>query len=305
MSDIDNDQDLELDQDQDQDQNEDQDQNINNDQDDQNQDGDDQNNDGDGENGDSEGDQGGKPKVTDKGTKLDDNPMSALNQQLANANRKLGGYEQLLTNPVQLEAYLNDLKGKNGGNEKKEDEIDIASLDPSKLETVEDVQEFAAKLQKGFMQKVAKIEGNLNQGAKTQQIKELGQKIESEISEVMSTVPELRETNPDGSKNPSFDPKLDKFIGDMYESIDLDKKTGMFKGSISFKYLASAVMAAVKYGESRAVKKAATTIIDKTHGRVITNQGGNSGVQVDESKMSAAGTIASRIARVAQSRGMK
>lgn len=304
MSDIDNDQDLDLDQDQ----NEDQDQNINNDQDDDQSggnEGDDQNNDGEGEEGDDEGDQGGKPKVTDKGTKLDDNPMSALNQQLANANRKVGGYEQLLSNPVQLEAYLNDLKGKNGGNEKKEDEIDIASLDPSKLETVEDVQEFAAKLQKGFMQKMNKIEGNLNQGAKTQQIKELGQKIENEISEVMSSVPELRETNPDGSKNPSFDPKLDKFIGDLYESIDLDKKSGMFKGSVSFKYLANAVMAAVKYGESRSVKKAATTIIDKTHGRVITNQGGNSGVQVDESKMSAAGTIASRISRVAQSRGIK
>lgn len=302
MSDIDNDQDLNLDQDQDQDQdeNQDQDQDINNQDEDESGAG---NGEGDGSSDEDENGDGGElPKKTDKGTKLDPNPMSALNQEYKNALSKVGRYEAVLNNPVMLRQYLAELEGEKGGNNNGgEEEIDISKLDTSKLETVEDIQEYAAKLQKGFQQKIAKIESQFTQGAQTQQIKDLGTKISNEVTEVQNQIPELRELNADGSKNPSFDPKLDDFIGSLYEEFDLDPKTKFFRGQIGFKRLATAIMSAVKYGETRASKKAGTVIVDKTHGRIMDKggQGGNNGAQIDESKMSGAGLIGSRIARAA------
>src|SRR5690606_18792007 len=47
----------------------------------------------------------GQPKLTEKGTKLDPNPLSAAHQELANERRKLAQYQQVLSNPEMLKRY--------------------------------------------------------------------------------------------------------------------------------------------------------------------------------------------------------
>src|SRR6185369_9068021 len=47
-----------------------------------------------------------KPELTDKGTKLDPDPLSRANQELANERKKIKDYEEVLTNPILLKGYL-------------------------------------------------------------------------------------------------------------------------------------------------------------------------------------------------------
>ena len=48
------------------------------------------------------------PKTTDRGTKLDPNPQSAIHQELANAKSEMKKYQEFLQNPKAVKKYLED-----------------------------------------------------------------------------------------------------------------------------------------------------------------------------------------------------
>lgn len=244
----------------------------------------------------------GKQELSDKGTKLDPNPQSRLHQELANAKKDLEMYREVLQNPKRLKSYIKELEeelGESTGQSEqdlkdKAKEEDFVS-DPDKIETVDDLKSYAKFLKKEQSREIESIKREISKKEEVSRIKETSNKITSEIETVQKLYPELRPLNPDGSKNPDFDPALEKEVADLYEELDYDKKTGLFLGKVSVKAIADKVMRIRKLGESSGSKRAQTVVIDKRNGAVKTNTGGNK--TTDESQMSAAQTIASRIQR--------
>lgn len=259
---------------------------------------------GDESESDESGDKGKKTDVTDKGTKLDPDPLSQANQLRANAERKAREYEAFLNDPVKVKAYLEDLEKENGG-AKKEDEKssdDISKLDPKKLETVEDLQNFAEALKEATRKEIAAVKSQLTGMTTSQQQKDTANRIQSEIAEVQSKYPQLRELNPDGSKNPDYDEELDKLVGETYNELDLDKRTGNYRGKVNILSIADRIMKAKTIGEGNGSRKAQTDVIDKRKGRVITSKTGGGAQTVDDTKLSPAATIAERMKRAASRR---
>lgn len=237
--------------------------------------------------------EGGSKKdaqVTEKGTKLDPDPMSALNQQLANERAKVRQFEQFLSNPDNLRRYLEEVERETGRAKAPQDEISI-----DKVQTVEDVQRF-------LNQEVAKIRAEaeevkrLKYGLASQAVEEkVGSTITREVDEVRRKYPELRPTNADGSPNPDFDPDLEHELGELFDELDLDKRTGAYRGSVSLLKLADRLMKAAKRGQDQGSRRAQTLVQDRRTGRVIS--GGSSDSQPDESNLTASQTIAARMAR--------
>lgn len=241
-----------------------------------------------------------KTDVTEKGTKLDPDPLSQANQLRANAERQTRQYEALLNDPDRLKAYVKELEAESGA---KQDDIEspaLDSLDPTKLETVEDLQNFAKALKEATQKEISQVQKQLSGFTSTQVEEKTISRIQGEISSIKDTYPELREFNADGSKNPDYNEELDTLVGETYNELDLDPKTGKYRGSISVKQIADRIMKARSVGEGSGSRKAKTTIVDKRGGRVITSQTGGEGKTIDESKLSASATIAQRLQRASK-----
>lgn len=252
---------------------------------------------------DSQDSDGEQPQKTDKGTNLDPNPKSAVHQQLANAKREVEDYRRFMSDPEQVERYLEELRretGKAKVEPEKAKEEETFVTDPDKIETVDDLKSYAKYLRKTQTEAIEDMKSKLSQKEASDKVKETGTRIASEIDEVQKKYPELRPTNPDGTPNPEFDPELEKEVADLYQELDFDKKTGLYRGNISVRSIADRVMKVRRLGESTGSKRAQTVVIDKRNGAVKTNNGG--GKPADESQMSPAQTIASRIQRAMKNR---
>lgn len=246
-------------------------------------------------------DKSDKEEKSDKGTKLDDDPLSRAHQLRANAEAKQRRYEEFLNDPKKVKAYLQELEEEQGKkSETSTEETDfLKDLDPEKMKTPADVVEFAKTLKEATRKEVAQMKEQLTGMASTQQQKEMAGRIQGEISSVQTKYPELREFNADGTKNPDFNPELENLIGETYESLDFDKKTGRFRGQVSVAAIADKIMGAKKIGEGSGSRKAQTDVLDKRGGRVTTSKTSSDAQTTDESKLSPAATIAARMSRVA------
>lgn len=235
-------------------------------------------------------------KLTDKGTKLDPNPQSAVHQELANAKREAEQYREFMSNPAQVKKYLADLEaelGEQTGESKAEikDRAEDENLvtDPNKIETPEDFKSYVNFLTKDLQkakQDLLKERDSIRYEA---QEKAIGERLVSEIDSIQSKYSFL---NP---KSPDFDPILEKEIADQYEEIDKDPRTGRYLGKVSVAAIAERAIRIRKLGEATGSKTAQTTVLDKRQGAIKT--GGAGTTSSDESKMSAAQVIASRMAR--------
>lgn len=241
-------------------------------------------------------------KLTDKGTKLDPDPKSAYHQQLANAKREVEEYRRFMTDPKALKNYISDLEKELGEatgqtkqeiRDKAEDENYVT--DPDKIETADDLRSYAKFLKKDL----EKTKDELRQEAQTRKVEEqdkaIGDQVVSEVSQVQAKYSVLREFNPDGTKNPEFDAELEKEIADEFKDVDFNPKTGKFMGKHSLMRIADRFMKIHNRGKSSGTKDAQTIVADKRHGAI--RSGGGKSQSLDESKMSAAQLIASRMAR--------
>lgn len=242
------------------------------------------------------------PELTEKGTKLAEDPLQRANQLRANAEKKVEDYENLLMDPDQLERYVQDLKASRGDDgkhttiEASPEAKQILQVDPDKIETVEDLRNFAKAVQQTLEEEVGSIKktvGGIVEGQKTEK---MAQKVSSDIDAVRAKYPELRDKNPDGSPNPSFNPTFDEKLGKLYESLDFDPKTKMFRGQVNIVDLADTLADMMNVGKTKGSTEAQTIIKDKRVGR--TSSGSvTAPSDVDEKDMTPSQIIASRIKR--------
>lgn len=241
-------------------------------------------------------------EITEKGTKLDPNPQSAVHQRLANAEREAKEYRDFMSNPIQVKRYLSELEAELGQStgesqkqiqERAEDE-DLVT-DPGKIETPEDFQSYVKFLKKDIDQAKDDLVRERDSIRREASERAINERLISEIDTLQNKYSFLREKNADGSLNPEFDQNLEKEIADQYEELDKDPRTGRFRGNISIADIAERAVRIRKLGEATGSKYAQTTVLDKRQGAVKT--GGGGAVSSDESKMTATQLIASRMSK--------
>lgn len=231
----------------------------------------------------------GETPLTEKGTKLDPDPKSALNQQLANERAKARQYEEFLNDPQRVKVYLQELERERGVSPLAQGDTD-EEIRPEQIETVEDVRQFLAQERAKDRQEVEELKRYVGQFSQAQGQLAVGDKIRNDIVQVRQKYPEL------DPNSPEYDETLEKGLGDFYQELDLDANSGVFRGQVSLSRLADRLMSAAKRGESQGSRRAQTTVADRRVGRVRTGSGNTSG-EVDEDKLSPSQTIAARMAR--------
>lgn len=241
--------------------------------------------------------QNGETKLTEKGTKLDENPLSAAHQQLANAVKQIKQYEEFLGNPEAVARYLeqNGYKKADANGEKPKVEP-LLKIDASKLQTVGDLQEAFNGLQTAFLERLGKSEETVANLTKQLQGLSEGRKVEviqsrtrSDISTIRSKYPELDPKSGEGVYNE----ELEKDIAELYHSLDFDERTGGYRGQISLAQIAERVMQAASKARKQGSEDAKTKVIVKNSGKVVTST--KSGAGKVEENADAGFTIASRV----------
>lgn len=242
--------------------------------------------------------EGAPIEKTEKGTKLDSDPLSQANQLRANAEAELRQYQALLNDPDRLKAYVKELESERGVPQNETSKTDLGAIDPDKLETVDDLRLFA----KGVLEELGSVKRQLYGFTTSQQEEHLSRSIQNGISQVTAKYPELREFNADGTPNPEYNAELDALVGNTFNDLDLDKKTQRYKGAVNIVDIADRIMSARKLGESTGSRKAQTDVKDKRLGRITGTGTETVTPPVDESKLSPSATIAARMANAAKKR---
>ncbi len=225
-----------------------------------------------------------KQDVSEKGTKLDDNPLSRVNQELANERAKVRQYEGVLNDPTVLKKYVQTF-------DKTEEEPEIKYED---VQTNEDLQKFLKQRDSKVEGKIKDLDQTISNIKSAQKDTITANRIQSDITAIRSQWDELDpKFGQDGKPtNPNYDPVLDNSIGRIYEMYDLDKQTGGFKGQVSIKDIAEIVMQAAGSSKKQGSAEAQTTIINRKSGRAVS---GASSTAPDETNMTPGQLIASRI----------
>ncbi len=151
----------------------------------------------------------GQPQYTEKGTRLDENPMSALNQQLANERAKARQYEALLNDPQKVKAYLAELERERGvGQQAQEGEIR-----PEQIQTIEDIHRYLEQERAKDRQELEQLKQYIGNFSQVQGVLAVGDRIRNDISQVRQKYPEL------DPRSPEYDEALEKELGELYEEI--------------------------------------------------------------------------------------
>lgn len=229
-----------------------------------------------------------KAEVTEKGTKLDPDPMSALNQQLANERGYRKQYEDVLNSPEKLADYAKTMGLELTKKEIKEIQEDT-SFDASKIETVDDLRAFAKNLDSKIEQKVKELDKGIAGIKESDRIEAVSSQIKDDISAVREKYPAL------DPKSESYDKGLDEAVDRVFEMADFDPQTKQFLGKARLTDIADQFMKVRQGGEQTGSKNAQTIVKDRRKGAVVT---GGKDSAPDESNMTPAQIIASRMARM-------
>lgn len=207
-------------------------------------------------------------EYTEKGTRRDPNPQSAVHQDLANTRAKLSDYEKVLSDP-QLLLQFAKAAGYNNISEAKEaiqDEIDEYS--PEKLQTAQDVSNALNSLSKqlkNVLQENSELKKQVSGMSETSKANTIYNKTASDIATIREKYPEL---NP---KSPNFNPELEERVGRLYQTVDFDQRTGSWRGSYSLADIAEEVMGAARIAMKQGSEQAQKTTVTKQQGRIVTS----------------------------------
>lgn len=238
--------------------------------------------------------EGEEAKLTEKGTKLDPNPQSAVHQELANAKRASQDMARLLSDPQALNQYM---KEKFGDEATKVAETPEAPkvYKPEDFENLEDVATVVNKLQAESFEKTQALETTVKQLStavnsllSTGKQQGIAYKIEQDVASLRN-VPEL------DPKSPEFIEGLETDIADMYHKLDFDEKTGSYSGQHSMAEIAKAMIEASKKAKAKGSEKAQTVVKDKTAGKVTTSP--KVSEKADTDKLDPSSSIAEGISR--------
>ena len=239
-----------------------------------------------------------KIEYTDKGTKLDQNPQSAVHQELANAKRQIANYEKVLGTPDLLIRFAKEsgMTLTEAKAELKDQQDKLEEFTADKFQTAEDVakalnainSKFALS-SKAYEDKVSRLEHEIRSLTDGRRLESVAANLNTDISETRGKYPEL------DPKSPSYDLGLEQEISQLYHELDFDEQAGVYRGKISLKNIADRIMRAAGKFREKGTQDAQTVIVDKTKGRVITS--GKPSRDATESP-DAGTTIASRISNM-------
>lgn len=238
-------------------------------------------------------------QLTEKGTKLDPNPLSAAHQQLANEQRIRKQYEQVLNSPELLRKYAQEAGYSlaEAKAEIKDEQKKLFTADSFK--TPDDVANALNKIHDDHEKSLAELRKENEQlkkgftGFNEQSRREqVATNMQRDLSTITSKYPEL------DHKNPAYNPDLEKEIALLYHRIDAvdpqDASKG-YKGQFSLAEIADSFMRAAGKAEKVGSQKAQTDIKVKQAGRVVTS---SKTASQEESESKDPGTvIAQRIAK--------
>lgn len=229
----------------------------------------------------SEGEDGGdQTQYTEKGTKLDPNPQSAVHQQLANAKRQIQQMEGILTNPNLLKRYAEQngmtlAEAKADVKEQQDDVEDaIQEFSPDQFKTSGDVAKALNSIRQETTKTIKELKAEnqrLREGYQginsSRKLERVANNMERDITTVREKYPELNPGSPD------FDKELEQSIGELYHELDFDPATQTFRGEVSIAKIADRVMKAAKRAGKQGSRKAQTDVKVKQAGKVTSGQG--------------------------------
>lgn len=213
-------------------------------------------------------------ELTEKGTKLDPNPQSAVHQQLANANRRIQQMETVMGDPKMLADYarqsgLTVAEAKAEIAEEKKEEIQ--EFTPENLQTAGDVAK-ALNAMQASNQALAEENKQLRSGyegiTRSTQAQRVASTMERDITSVREKYPEL------DPKSQDYDKALETEIGELFSELDYDQQSGSYRGSVSLAKVTDRVMRAAGKAKKQGSKQAQTDVRVKKAGKVVTSSKG-------------------------------
>lgn len=240
--------------------------------------------DGQDENLGSDGEGEDEVEYTEKGTRKDPDPKSAVHQELANTRRQLQQAVGILQNPTLLKRYAEQngmtlAEARADIKETKEDAEDtIEEFTADQFKTPADV----AKALNGIRQSTTKTIKELQAENKrlregysginsSREAERIVNNMDRDITAVRSKYSVL---NP---KSPDFDKELEEEIGSLYHDLDFDPKTQRFMGRVSVLTIADRVMKAAGRARKRGSREAQTDVRVKQAGKVTSGKGKSKG----------------------------
>lgn len=246
---------------------------------------------------DTEVQQEDQPKRTEKGTKLDPNPQSAVHQELANERRARLDRDKVLGNPELLARYMETqfgVKVQPRENTQTE-EVKTKKYTADDFQHIEDVAETVNKLQDGFEQKIQSV---------SEENKQLKQAVSSllfndrasQVARTMETdITSLRSEPELNPRSPDFIEGLEEEIASMYHQLDFDESIGGYRGKQSLADIGKRIISTARKARQKGSIQAQTIVKDKSEGRVRTSQKSTNSVNTDN--LPAADSIAAGIAK--------
>lgn len=218
----------------------------------------------------------GKPELTEKGTKLDPNPQSAVHQELANAKRDKANMEAVLGDPEKLARFMEVQYGIKAQVPAKAGEAAPNApkvYTAADFETLDNVAEVVNGLQQKFSDELTTVKteneqlkkqvGGLLMGGRAQQIYTAS----SEGAAALKSEPEL------DPKSPSYIPGLEEDIVAEYQKLDFDEVNGTYRGTHTLKEVGDRVIAIARKSRAKGSQDAQTVIKDRSAGKVRTSPG--------------------------------
>lgn len=253
--------------------------------------------------GEGEGEGEGKPTLTEKGTKLDPNPQSAIHQQLANERKIRAQYEQVLSDPTLLRKYAKEagISLEEAKAEIKEEQKKLYT--PENFKSAQDLANALNELQGNFTkvnetitslkEENQRLRGELDGINGSRRVEQVASIMGNDVAIVREKYPQL---NP---KSPEFDPELEKEIGSFYfelDAVDQSDPSKGFKGQYSLAKITDRFMRVRGEGAKKGSQQAQTIVKTKQAGKVVTSVKGDTKDTATQS--SDPGTsIAQKIAR--------
>lgn len=247
-------------------------------------------------------------KLTEKGTKLDEDPLTAAHQLLANEKRVRGQMEQVLGNPELLSRFVKDRYGIDlpvkGQNQSQVEDLEqsgskepvFKEYKPEDFENLDDVAKVMNEIQKNFATQLenyknpvgllTKAVGSLVESGRNE---EISSNIVNQIKN-LQTIPEL------DPKSPDYIEGLEEDIAQQFNDLDLDPNTQMYRGRYSISKVAEKLIEAARKGKKSGSLKTQTIVKDKTSGKARVSE--ETTDEEDTSKLNPGDSIALGIAKM-------
>lgn len=240
-------------------------------------------------------------ELTEKGTKLDPNPQSAIHQQFANEHKIRENYEKVLASPELLKKFAKEQYGiefpqaKTDGSEGTEVPGEtIKEFKPEDFESLEDVARVVNGLQKTFgaerLQDKKEIEG-LKQTVQSLLHSGKQQNIATNVAQEIRSLQSLPELT---KGNSEYIEGLEEEIVKEFERQDGDGN-GFYKGEHSLSEIATRFIEIAKKAKKSGSLEAQTIVKDKSKGKIVTSS--ETKEEIDTDKLDPGDSIALGIAK--------